>query len=45
MAQEDSQGKLKNNHHILDQRAVATLKQMLKENEVLGKDSFENILP
>ena len=38
MAEEEAHSMLKDNHHIIDSRAVAYLKQLQKEKQVINKD-------
>ena len=38
MAEEKQDSMLKDNHHIIDSRAVAYLKQLQKEKQVINKE-------
>lgn len=44
MAQEELESMLKDNHHVIDSRGVAYLKQMLKDNIVIDKDLVEDLI-
>ena len=44
MAQEETESMLKDNHHVIDSRGVAYLKQMLKDNIVIDKELVEDLI-
>ena len=44
MAQEETESMLKDNHHVIDNRGVAYLKQMLKDNIVIDKELVEDLI-
>ena len=44
MAEEEADSMLKDNHHIIDSRAVAYLKQLQKEKQVINKDLVQDLI-
>ncbi len=44
MAQDEPECMLKDNHHVIDSRGVAYLKQMLKDNIKIDRELVENLI-